>query len=729
MATGMDSGRTRAGRAIAGAGPVVHAPGGARTRLATRAAADRLQALLCALLALAVRVLYLLESTDNPFRHHLDLDPRNYHAWATAILGGQGLGAGPFQQAPLYPYFLAGCYAVLGADPARVLWVQALLGAAATYLAARVASRYWGRVGLIATGLAMALFAPAVFYTGVLLVPALATFLLALAFWLAPRRVFWAGLVAGLAGLAHPTILPGALIVIAGMVLHERGGPVRAHARAALLLAAGALAGILPATIHNLAVSGRPVLISVNSGINLYIGNGPLANGFYMSPFGMRGEEDPLGIREAGRLAGRPLSPLQANQYWSREARAQMRRAPGRALALLARKAHFALAAYEAPQIESFDFEKRFSLLLRLPFLPGWLALLALLAAALALRPREVLPWALAAGVLADTAVLAVYFVTARFRMPTHVLLALGTGAAVSAIAERVRAAMLWQEAGNRDGGGSSRGGLARGLWPAGAACAGVLLAFGPNWLSVGREQTFGQYYYRLGILAEREGRTEDATAAYEEALRIDPGVARASINLGILTARRGDLDRARGLLERGLARDPRSARGHLALGQIHQVRGELALACSLYSAAWAADSSFVPALEYLGTCEYLLGNLADAEEHCREVVQRLGRDATQATRCAFTLQRLAERRQWGLPLPGSRERREADLALAVRNRPAAEASYRSALARDPGDLVALIELARLARLQGGGEPLEAWRERFRAAGGRAEVFEALIVQ
>jgi len=205
--------------------------------------------------------------------------------------------------------------------------------------------------------------------------------------------------------------------------------------------------------------------------------------------------------------------------------------------------------------------------------------------------------------------------------------------------------------------------------------------------------------------------------------------VARANVNLGILRARQGDLERARGLLERGLELDPRSARGHLALGQIHQVSGNLAAACSLYSAAWAADTSFVTALEFLATCEYLRGDLAAAERYSRHVVHRLGASTPQAARCVFILERAAERQRWDLPLEGPRARREGDLALAARNADRAQEFYRAALAADPGDLVALIELARIASHSGGSESVNVWRERFRERGGAPEVFEALVTR
>ncbi len=675
-------------------------------------------ALLCAVAALLVRLVYLLESGENPFRVHLDLDPRFYHHWALAILSGQWIGAEPFAQAPLYPYFLAACYALLGPHPLRIFWLQAVLGAVTVYLGARVAGRHWGHVALVATGVLLAFYGPAIFYTGVLLVPVLATLLLSLTLWLAPRHPLPAGLAAGLTALAHPTAFPGALVALFALLWLDPPGDRqagRSRARRLALMGAGLVIALAPATSHNLVASGRFVPLSVNGGINLYIGNGPQANGFYRAPPGMSGDEDPLGIAAASRRLDRPVTAVEANRFWTKATWEHVREDPPAALALMLRKVYLALAAYETPQIESYDFEQRYSILLRLPLLSSWLALLTLTAVALFLRRRDRLLTALALGVLANTAVLAVYFVTGRFRMPTHLLLALGSGAAMAALAGIVS--------------DSGREGLRRRwrrLLPAGAVAVVVLIAFGPNWMAVGKHLIAGQYHFRLGILAEREGRLEEAAEQYRTALTIDPLIAPANINLGVLTARQGDLQQARRLLERGVSLDARSARGHLALGQIHQLRGDLAAACSLYARAWEADTTFTTALEFLAAGEYLRGNLPDAARHAAELLDREGEGAALAARSALILQRLAERRRWGLALAGSRARREADLALGAGRLQRAEAAYREALRADPEDAAALLELTRIAAAQGEPDSVAIWKSRFVAAGGPAAALEGI---
>jgi hypothetical protein len=659
-----------------------------------------------ALLALALRGAYLIESAGNPFRQHLHLDPAFYDQWARAILAGRDLVAGAFVQAPLYPYFLAGVYAVAGAAPGAALWVQAALAAATVFCAARVAQRAWGRGGAIAAGLLLALYRPGIFYVGVLLVPVLATFLLALALLLTPRRPLWAGVCTGLAGLAHPLLLPGGLVAVAGGLWSAHAGSAgRALRRPLLLAVLGTVLGIAPATIRNLSVGGGLVPIAANGGLNLYIGNGPAAGGYFTPPPGLGRDEDLHGLREAGRRAGRALDPGQASRFWSALAAREMSARPGRALGLVLRKVYLFVHAYEAPQVESLDFEQRYSRLLRVPFLPGWPLVVALAAVAVYLRRRDRLVLALTASAGATALATALFFVTARFRFPVHLYLGL---AAAGGLVEL------------------SRVPLARGRrwWRAMAVAAAAVLIVVPNWAGVDRARTFGNLHYQLGVIAEQEGRAPDARSEYDAALRADPRQGRAAINLGILTARGGDLDRARALLEQGVALEPRSARGFLALGQIRQVCGDPAGACSLYARAWEADSSFTKGLEAYATACYLTGDVARAATLAREVVRRLGERDPVSARCLFLLDRLEERRRHGWPLWTGPARAEGDLAFAVRDLAQAEARYRAAEGADARDLGALLELVRIAAARGDAVERAARAERFRAAGGPASAID-----
>lgn len=663
------------------------------------------------LLAFAVRAFYLLESADNPFRRHLVLDSAFYDAWARSIVAGNTPG-GPYLQAPLYPYFLAGVYAILGAHPGVALWIQALLGAATVAIAAFVAGRTWGRGGAIAAGLLLALYRPGIFYTGVLLVPVLATFLLVLALLLVPRRPLLAGLCTGAAGLAHPLALPGGLVAVIGVLWAERasgapgaprGSAWRTLRRPVLMAMLGIALGIAPATIHNLVAGGGLTPIATNSGLNLFIGNGPSASGYFTPPPGLGRDEDLHGIREASRLAGRALDPAEASRFWSDRATAAMSAQPGRAALLFLRKLYLFLNAYETPQVESLDFEKRYSLALRVPFLPGWALLAALAAAAVCLVRRDLFILTMIAAVGAAALATALFFVTARFRLPAHLYLALAAAGGLVALArtplaERAR----WAKA-------------------LGAALVAILLLV-PNWAGVASTRTFGNPHLQLGLIAEQEGRASDAQREYAEALTLDPRLSRAAINLGILTARGGDLDRAQPLLEQGVALDPRSAHGFLALGQIREIRGDLAGACRLYARAWEADSTFAKGLESLAIATYLSGDVARAESLARDFMRRIGPRDPLGARGAFVLARIDERRRYGWPLRTSAARAEGDIAFAERDLARAEAAYQRAAAEAPGDLATLLELVRLAAARGDAGAHAARAAQFVQAGGSHEL-------
>jgi len=651
--------------------------------------------LIIGLLALAVRIFYLLESADNPFRHHLDLDIRLYHLWAISILDGTSFGPGPFLQAPLYPYFLAGCYALLGRGPEAVLWIQVLLGAITTVLGARIAERYWGRAGMIATGLLLAFYKPAIFYTGIMLVPTVATTLLAAVLLVAPMRPAIGGFLTGLTALAHPVLLPGTLIAALGLSRRDR--------RAWLMILVGLMAALAPVTIYNYIKGGGFSPVSVNTGINFYIGNGPNANGFYTPPLGMRGDEDPIGISEANRRSGRPLSPSEASRFWMTEAQKTIKDDPGRTASLYFRKLVTALGAYETPQIESFDFEKSYSVLLRLPVLPNWLCLISIAIFALVIRYRDRNLRFMIIAALVTAGVIALFFVTARFRLPTHLFLALAAGGGISALLSGLTGNQV-----------ANKRPIAFGL----VAVILSIAILSPNWFGIARDKSNGAYLYRLGIFAERDGDQDEAADLYTAAIAADDSHARATINLGILSARSGDLGRARTLLEKGLILDPNSARGLLALGQIHQVNRELTAAIELYERAWAEDRNLMRSLEFLTTALYASGDVRAAEQRAQELISLTGPDAPLARRCRFILERINERKRngWTGPLPGAVA--DGDLAFAVNDLSTAAKRYTEALANDPNNLIGLFQLARLFSAQGNQDASRSMIERFLASGG-----------
>src|SRR5688572_18071002 len=172
--------------------------------------------LLVFLIALAVRLPYLVALGRTPFLAHPTLDPRLYDGWAQRIAAGEWLGREVFFANPLYPYWLGVLYAVFGRNLWLVHLLQHVLGSVMAALLAWLGIRLWDRrVGWVA-GLGAAFYAPFVFHEGTLMIesvaPFLATVALALAVIAGERRTAWTSLAAGFAGgifvLARPNLTP-----------------------------------------------------------------------------------------------------------------------------------------------------------------------------------------------------------------------------------------------------------------------------------------------------------------------------------------------------------------------------------------------------------------------------------------------------------------------------------------------------------------------------------------
>lgn len=643
--------------------------------------------------ALLIRVIYLAESADNPFRRHLGLDLEVYDRWAREIAGGGGLGEAPFTQAPFFPLMLGLTYALLGPDPEKALWLQLLPAVLTVALTAWTAARLHGTAAAWIGGGLLALYAPAIFLGGVLLPSTWSACLAALFFALSVRgtetpsplarsRAAAIGGVAGLLLVAQPTLLG---------LLAPLSASLRRGRRLALPLLGGLALPLLGTLLWNGLAGGAWTPIAVNRGINLYIGNGPEANGAYVRPSDLREDRDLIGLRAAAvRLAregavqpGSAVSAARADAYWTRAALAAIAHDPLRAAALFGTKLGFLAAQYEIPQVESMRFESRFSRLLRLP-LPGMALLLGLaaLGAVLALGRNDSAGVEggrctrdLLLGLGCSAAFICLFFVTGRFRLalvPSLAILASATVSAWPVVSPTRRIVAV-----------------------ATSGLAIVVSLLGAR--SIDAATSDGQFLFRLGVIAEKEQDLALAKEHYAAAIAIDPNEAKARINLGTLLAREGRLEEARPLLERGVALDPLSSLGRISLGQLELVTGHPAEAIRWYGEAAALDPESPLAREGLVFANYDRGQVA------RDDLEALLRLAPQGSPIAQRARNLAYLLESRAPLAsaawlGSAPLRAADL-LFVRGRlEQARAAYTS-LRDDPAaGEAARLALARLAR-------------------------------
>ena len=134
--------------------------------------------------AFVIRLIYLWQIRSAPYFETLLGDARGYDAWAQRIAAGDWIGEGVFYQAPLYPYFLGVMYSLVGRDLFLVRVCQAMLGAAGCALLALAGRRLHSeKVGVIG-GFGLAIYAPAIFFDGLLQKSVLDVLFVALVLWI-----------------------------------------------------------------------------------------------------------------------------------------------------------------------------------------------------------------------------------------------------------------------------------------------------------------------------------------------------------------------------------------------------------------------------------------------------------------------------------------------------------------------------------------------------------------
>ena len=513
------------------------------------------------LLALAVRLIHLWQIRRAPFFTLLIGDARAYDLWAQQIAAGDWIGQDVFYQAPLYAYFLAAIYAIAGHDLLVVRLVQAVLGSIACVLVAATGARLFTRPAGIAAGLILAVYAPAIFFDGVIQKSALDLILLAVMLWLLARWLIdqpaltWPWLVLGVTlgalSLSRENALAFTLVLVVWAVARGRR-LTAANLRAAGTLVLGLTVVLLPVAVRNLTVGGEFHVTTSQFGPNFYIGNNPNATGGYDPLRPGRGgaqyeREDATSLAE--QAAGRRLTPAEVSHYWTSEALTFIRSQPAAWLALMATKIGLIVNATEIMDTESqatyAEWSTPLALVGRIGHF-GVLVPLALLGIVATWRDRQRI------GVLiALTAVYAfsvvLFYVFARYRYPLVPFLVLFAAAGIVEGPRFVRA--------------TPRPGLI------GTAAAMVLLALFAHRPVVQAELTQAVMASNMGQALWSDGRLDEAIAEYRRAIHLKPDWAPAHYNLGNALREAGRPAEAVAEFRQALALQPDYPRARLSLG------------------------------------------------------------------------------------------------------------------------------------------------------------------
>ncbi len=615
------------------------------------------QFLIVTAVAFALRAVHIWFMRVNPLFDHPIMDAGVHDVWARGILDGTWPGPEPFFRAPLYPYLLAGLYAVFDAARLPVQLVHGLISALGAGLAALCATRLWSRAAGWCAGLLLALLWTSIWYAGELLLVTVPVTLNLLWLWLLvrgdgeirPRTLALVGLALGLSAIARPNVLI-VLPAVAWFLWRER----RPRRSGWLMLAAGLALPILPVTVSNLVRGGDTVLIASQGGVNFYIGNNAQSDGRTAIVPGTRptwqgGFDD--AVAKAERAEGRALKPSEVDRHYLKRGLTFWLERPGEALRLYGRKLYMLLGAGERSNNKFIYPWREWSPLLQLPVLAGWPLLLAL--AVLGWSRRDGGPGArrLLLGTVAAYALsILLFFVNARFRLPVAAILAMPAGAGLAALIATVR-------------GRGWRLGLV------GPAVAAVLLAvslsdlrgfderrtelnpfypftLGNAWAAAGEPtQAIAAYRRALSIqsrthnlqfdlirdnlhrslvdLLTSEGRVEDATQAAGRWVQAAPNHIEARMRYGDLLLATGRVDEAAVQFDIVLRTTPEDPQAQLGSAWVLLRQGDTGAALRRFRNLERIDAGNVQAGFGAGLCLMSMERYEEAEAAFQGVLQR----------------------------------------------------------------------------------------------------------
>lgn len=387
-----------------------------------------------------LRLVVLVRLTDSQFLLPNAGDMQFYNNWALRILHRDWTSHTAFYGLPLYAYLLAAIYKVCGYSPFVPGLIQAgLEGGTAVLLYKLGSSAFTTKaekepldglplraraVGLLAA-IGWAFFLPAEAYSVILMPTAWLVFVFWFLVWqivkrtTAPKlsRLLLLGGLVGFTAMGIATVLFLVPLLIAALFLRWPGATSHRLTGAALL-GAGVFLGASPAWIHNYFVASDPVFLSAHSGVNFWIGNNPLANGYPKFPPGLHAGQEAMlqdSITTAERTAGRPLKRSEVSAFWSEKARGWIHERPAAWVQLLGVKIKNFWNAFQYDDISIVTALRDQSIIFPgISF--GLVAALSLPGLLIACWKFPAARW-IAAAVLLHMASLLTVFVTERYRL------------------------------------------------------------------------------------------------------------------------------------------------------------------------------------------------------------------------------------------------------------------------------------------------------------------------
>ena len=498
-------------------------------------------------IAYALRLIYLLQMKSSPHFFSPTMDPLFHDAWAQNIAGGNWIGGKVFFRAPFYAYFLATVYKIFGHNYIIPRLIQHLIGSFSCVLVYFLAKKLFNQKVAIVSGLIAASYGMLLYFEGELLLDSFLVFfdLLLILLLLKVREVpklsgwFLCGIILGFSAITRPNILffiPFVWLWI--FVVFKSKTPFKKILTYSASFLLGSILIVSPITLRNLIAGGDLILIASQGGINFYIGNNKNSDGmsaiFYKADWQYRDFQ-----RMAEKETGKSLKPSEISNFYYRQGIDFLLRNPAHALKLYIKKLYLFWNRFEISNNQDIYFFRRYSsLICRLPlgfWFIGPLGLVGMILSVLTLKRSPKVRYSRIVDqkrklslpilfVFSYMVTVVMFFVPARFRLPTISFLIIFSGFVLVWLAQR----LLKKDISSLK------------LFVLILAPFLILTNSNAYHLGIG-DFSFAQAHFSMGNVYLKQGRLDMAQVEFDSALALNPRLSRAHLNRGMVFFRKGE--------------------------------------------------------------------------------------------------------------------------------------------------------------------------------------------
>lgn len=448
--------------------------------------------------ALALRMIYVIQSTENPLFGVPVVDAIVYVQWGKKMVDGIWLWDRVGNYLPIYPAFLAVQQIVFGPSPFVNKILQSIMGSFTAVLMAQVAARAWNRqVGLI-TGYLLATYWMLVIFGAEKYAETFSIFFQSLTLWLLVRYsqhlwvIFAAGITFALSAGVRANLFLVLPFVIAWLVWRNWNHRMIAF-KAAVLFSLGTVLIIGPIVVRNYQISGSPML-RAQASWSLYSGLSPEFEGLH--------PPDGILFLKYMRMADQvgAFKEKEIEQYWYQRLKDVIRGNPsGVALNFLRHLVIFVNTREWSQEFDVYAY-RSYSNVLSLPWTGFWLiGPFGLLGLALTRRLSESQQLVLLYTIIGILSILP-FKASDRYRLPSAVLLAIFAALSLWCFYQWIKTTNI------------------RALYASLPVLALLCLLCWPDWQNLAVRKS-SRHDYFIGQHYEKSARNDLAIQAYEKSM------------------------------------------------------------------------------------------------------------------------------------------------------------------------------------------------------------------